>query len=237
VTLVGDGPSAATGQVEYVEETLPYYTLLDLDGKLQYVALQSFAPRDEENLAGFLTVSSDPDNYGEMIDYRMPSGSQVAGIEQVALRIEGQPEIAQQFSLWRTRGSQVLQGDILVIPIGDSLLYAQAIFLEAAGGGIPEFERIIVVFEDRIEWSTSLASALALVFGDEVGEPSEPEPSGDVAALLERAEQAFADAEAALRAGDLAGYQRLVEEARALIEQARDLLGSESEARRLLAHV
>jgi hypothetical protein len=237
VTLVGDGPSAATGQVEYVEETLPYYTLLDLDGKLQYVALQSFAPRDEENLAGFLTVSSDPDNYGEMIDYRMPSGSQVAGIEQVALRIEGQPEIAQQFSLWRTRGSQVLQGDILVIPIGDSLLYAQAIFLEAAGGGIPEFERIIVVFEDRIEWSTSLASALALVFGDEVGEPSEPEPSGDVAALLERAEQAFADAEAALRAGDLAGYQRLVEEARALIEQARDLLGSESEARRLSAHV
>ena len=229
-SLLGD--EDVVGGVSLVEETLPYYTVLDIDGELTYVALQSFAPRGRQNLSSFLTVSSDPASYGQIVDYRIAPGSQVAGIEQVGLRIESDPEISQQFSLWRTRGSTVLQGDILVIPIGDSLIYAQSVFLEATGGGIPEFERVIIVFEDRIEWAPSLASALSLVFGEDVGSPASPEPapSDDIAVLLERADQAFADAEDALRAGDLAGYQRLVEEARALIAQARDLLGTGEEA-------
>jgi uncharacterized membrane protein (UPF0182 family) len=206
--------------------------MLDFEGQPSYVALQTFAPRERPNLASFLVVSSDPATYGQMINYRMAQGSQVAGIEQVALRIEADPEISQQFSLWRNRGSRVLQGDVLVLPIGDSLLYVQSIFLEAAGGGIPEFERAIVVFEDRIEWAPSLSSALSLVFGEEVAGPSDPdpEPSADVSVLLERAERAFADAEDALRAGDLAGYQRLVEEARELVQQALGLAAADDEA-------
>ena len=232
--LIGDGVSAVSGEPEFVEEALPYYTMLELDGQLSYVALQAFAPRGRQNLSSFLTVSSDPDDYGQIIDNRIAPGSQVAGIEQVALRIESQPEISAQFSLWRTRGSSVLQGDVLVLPIGDSLLYAQSVFLEAAEGGIPAFERIIVVFEDRIEWAPSLASALALVFGEDVGTPTDPEPSpeGDIAELLGRADQAFAEAEEALRAGDLAGYQRLVDEARALVQQALDLAAVTGEASR-----
>lgn len=102
--LIGDGVSAVTASPEFVEETLPYYALLDFKGRPSYVALQTFAPRGRQNLASFLLVSSDPGTYGEIVDYRMASGSQVAGIEQVALRIESDPEISAQFSLWRNRG-------------------------------------------------------------------------------------------------------------------------------------
>jgi uncharacterized membrane protein (UPF0182 family) len=219
--LVGDGISAVTGRPQLVTEALPYYTMLQVEDELAFVGIQAFAPRDRSNLTSFLLVGSDPADYGRLIDYRMRSGAQVTGIEQVGSRIESDPNISEQFTLWRSQGSRVLQGDVLVLPIGDSLLYAQSIFLEATGGGIPEFERVIVLFEDRIEWSTTLGGALSAIFGEETGDIGEEPPAGeDVASLLRRADDAFAEAETALRAGDLAEYQRLIGIARGLIQQA-----------------
>jgi uncharacterized membrane protein (UPF0182 family) len=195
--------------------------MLQVEDELAFVGIQAFAPRDRSNLTSFLLVGSDPADYGKLIDYRMRSGAQVTGIEQVGSRIESDPNISEQFTLWRSQGSRVLQGDVLVLPIGDSLLYAQSIFLEATGGGIPEFERVIVLFEDRIEWSTTLGGALSAIFGEETGDIGEEPPAGeDVASLLRRADDAFAEAETALRAGDLAEYQRLIGIARGLIQQA-----------------
>ena len=229
--LVGDGISAVTGRPQLVTEALPYYTMLRVDNELSFVGIQAFAPRDRPNLVSFLLVGSDPTDYGRLIDYRMASGSQVTGIEQVGLRIESDPNISAQFSLWRSRGSRVLQGDVLVLPIGDSLLYAQSIFLEATGGGIPEFERVIVLFEDRIEWSTTLGGALAAIFGEDAGDIGEEPPPTDVAELLQQANDALAEADQALREGDLAEYQRLVDAAADLIEQALALSGGGAEAR------
>jgi uncharacterized membrane protein (UPF0182 family) len=118
-------------------------------------------------------------------------------------------------------------------------MYIQPIFLEAEGGGIPEFRRVVVVYGDQVEWADTLDGALELVFGDGAGpepsepsEPSEPGPDGDtVAELLEQAAAAFAAADQALTQGDLAEYQRLIDEAERLVEEAQSILADSVEAR------
>jgi uncharacterized membrane protein (UPF0182 family) len=237
--LWGDTPPTAsvTGQAVYLNEVLPYYLLMPFEGELSYVALQSFTPRGRANMSAFMLVGSDPSGYGQLVDNRMQAGSTVNGIAQIAARIEQDPDISAQFTLWRSRGSTVIQGDITIVPIGDSLLYVQPVFLEAEGGGLPQFERVIVTYGERIEWGGSLQTVLGTLFGDGAGqeEPVEPPVDGDATALLEQAAQAFVDADLALRAEDLAEYQRLIEQARLLVQQALDLLGSGAEARQTVA--
>ncbi len=229
--LRGDSRSLQSNTITYLEQVLPYYLLMPDGEGLNYVGLQSFTPRERANLSAFLVVDSDPERFGALVDYRMAPGATVAGIAQVAARIESDPDIAAQFTLWRNRGSRAIQGDIMIVPIGDSLIYIQPVFLEAEAGGLPEFERVIVIHGERIEWGSSLQTTLELVFAGSGG-GGEPEPpvAGDAAELLTAAAEAFTQADLALRSGDLAGYQRLVEQARSLVEQARELLGG-AEAR------
>ncbi len=164
----------------------------------------------------------------------------VEGTGQVGNRIEQNDEIAAQFTLWRGQGSNVITGDLLILPVEESILYVQPVYLESEQGGLPfaEFRRVVVVFGDRIEWAPSLDEAIALVFGDGTGAPTEPtEPTepggpvgGEVAELLQQAAEAFDRARTALQAGDLAGYQRFIEEAERLVEQALELAASVPEA-------
>jgi uncharacterized membrane protein (UPF0182 family) len=189
-------------------------------------------------MSAFLVADSTPGRYGRLVDFRMPQGELVDGTEQIGQRIDQDAEISEQFTLWDNQGSTVIKGDLLVVPIEDSIVYIQPIFLEAEGGGIPEFRRVIVVHGEQVEWAETLDGALELVFGAEVGgEPSEPsEPTepgtggGDVADLLAQAAAAFADADQALTQGDLAEYQRLIAEAERLVEEAQALLEDSVEA-------
>ena len=223
--LRGDDFSPTTGVVtDYYDKMLPYYMLmrLPLEGETDasYVALQPFAPRDKGNMTSFLLADSDADTYGRLIDFRMPRNLAVQGPDLVTQRIQQDGEISQQITLWGQEGSEVVRGDLLVVPIEHSIVFVQPIYLEAENGGLPEFQRVIVVFNDRIEWRETLPEALAAVFGRGVdGEPTEPTDQS-VLELLNRAAAAFAAADEALGAQDLAEYQRLVEEARRLIEEA-----------------
>ncbi|HKX74013.1 MAG TPA: UPF0182 family protein [Acidimicrobiia bacterium] len=231
--LYGESISPATNTITYIEDVLPYYLLMPLENELTYVGLQSFTLGGRPNLSAFLVVDSNPANYGALTEFRMPSGSTVAGIAQVQARIEADPEIAAQFTLWRNRGSRALQGDIMIVPIGDSLLYVQPVFLEAEAGGIPAFERVIVAYGERIEWGPNLASTLDLIFGTGGGDGEPPPPTGeDAAELLQQASELFNLADQALADRDLATYQRLIEQARGLVEQARELLNGVEAARR-----
>jgi uncharacterized membrane protein (UPF0182 family) len=221
----------------YESGLLPYYLLTELPGeeRLSYLLLQPFNPRAKRNMVAFLVADSTAGQYGRLIDFRMPQGELVDGAEQAGQRIEQDADIAQQLSLWRGEGSNVIKGDLLVVPIENSLLYLQPIFLEEDGGAFPEFRRVAVVYSDRVDWADTLAGALGLVFGesdgtgdDEDDEPAEP-PTGesDLAALIDEAEAAFASADAALRAGDLASYQRWVDEAERILAEIADLIRSE----------
>jgi uncharacterized protein len=156
--------------------------------------------------------------------------------------------IAQQISLWDQLGSRVIHGDLLAIPIGQSFLYVQPLYLESAQAeaAIPELRRVIVVHGDNVEWAVNIEQALALAFDledvpqpeepeeppepgepeepGEPGEPGEPVP-GEIAALLAEAEAHFLAAQQALQNGDLATYQREIDLARQAVEDAAALAG------------
>jgi uncharacterized membrane protein (UPF0182 family) len=239
--LIGDRFDPTTNNYSYRAQILPSYLLTELPGEdtLSYLLLQPFTPRDRRNMSAFLVADSTPGRYGRLVDFRMPQGELVDGTEQVGQRIDQDADISEQFTLWDNQGSRVIKGDLLVVPIEDSIMYIQPIFLEAEGGGIPEFRRVVVVYGDQVEWADTLDGALELVFGDGAGpepsepsEPSEPGPDGDtVAELLEQAAAAFAAADQALTQGDLAEYQRLIDEAERLVEEAQSILADSVEAR------
>lgn len=220
-----------------INQILPYYLLTELPGEddLSYLLLQPFNPREKDNMVGFLVADSTPGRYGRLIDYRMPEGKLVFGAEQAGQRIEQDAEISPQLSLWRGAGSNVIKGDLLVVPIEDSVIYLQPVYLEEEGGAFPEFRRVAVVFSDRVEWDVTLAGALELVFGeaDEPTDPSDPEPpDGDstVEELIADAGAAFDNANAALRRGDLADYQTWVQEAERILRELERLMSESADA-------
>jgi uncharacterized membrane protein (UPF0182 family) len=235
--LWGDGGGGGLDTTfSYRAEILPYYLLSQLPGEdsLSYLLLQPFTPSEKRNMSAFLVADSTPGRYGRLLDFRMPQGELVDGTEQVGQRIEQNGDISQQFTLWDSQGSSVVLGDLLVVPVEDSVIYVQPVFLEAEGGGFPEFRRVIVVYGDKVRWAESLNEALFLVFGESSDTGTvDPTPTPDgatVEELLEQAAAAFDLADEALQNGNLADYQRWVDEAQRLIDEAVDLAAGAVEA-------
>ena len=182
---------------------VPYYLLMTLPGEedLTYLALQPFTPATRPNMVSFLIAKSDFDEYGALVDFQLPRDSSTNGPGQVGARINQNPEISSEFTLLDQQGSEVIQGNMLVVPIDESILYVQPIYISArtVGGGtsgddvaaLPEFKRVVVVFGDRIVMRDTLAEALTAVFGDApVVDPGDPELPDDVtAAVAELAHQ------------------------------------------------
>jgi len=222
---------------------VPYYLLMRLPGEAEvsYLVLQAFTASARPNMVSFLVAKSDPDEYGRLISFELPADSFVDGPGQVGARINQDPEVSAQFTLWGRQGSEVVQGNMLVVPIEESILYVQPIYLQArqesgsAGSAIPEFKRAVVVYGNTIVMRETLAEALTEVFGSGPEPPTTTTttttvPGGgelpdQVRALLDRAQAAFVAADTALRSGDLAGYAARVAEAEALVQQAVALLG------------
>ncbi len=206
---------------------LPYYLLMTLPDETEpsFLILQPFTPADTPNMVGFLVAKSDPDSYGEMIQYQFPLGNPPDGPFQVGGRINQDTAISADFTLFGQQGSEVIEGNMLVIPIEESVMYVQPIYLQGTGdNAIPELKRVVVVFEDRIVMRETLAEGIAAVFGTGSGPPppttDPPAVDGTIVELLNQAQAAFDEADAALRAGDLATYAEKVEEAQNLIAQA-----------------
>ncbi len=237
---------------------LPYYLLMNLPGEdeLSFIIMQPFTPRERPNMVSFLVAKSDPDAYGEMIEYSLPAARQLDGPGQVGDLINQNTDISAEFTLLGQGGSKVIQGSMLVLPIEESILYVQPIYIQAETStassgttqpafgavtqepaqGIPEFKRVVVSYDGDIEMRDSLSEAIDAIFGAGSVEPSEPPPDtgGDgvevpeeVAALVDAAEQALVEADTALRNGDLATYAEKVEEAQSLIARAAALIAAE----------
>jgi uncharacterized membrane protein (UPF0182 family) len=235
---------------------LPYYLLMSLPDEedLSFIIMQPFTPRARPNMVSFLVAKSDADSYGEMIEYRLPAATQQDGPGQVGDLINQDTAISAEFTLLGQGGSKVIQGSMLVLPIEESVLYVQPIYIQAAnstassvqsipgagdqGTGIPEFKRVVVSYNGEIQMRDTLGEALDAVFGagtsTVVDQPTNGEPGVEVpeeiAALIEAAEQALVDADAALRDGDLGLYDEKVTEAQSLIERAAALIATETGA-------
>ena len=224
-------PRVATLRGEFTEigfkPMLPYYLLMSLPGEtdLSYLIFQPFNPENRPNMQSFLVADADPENYGQLIDFRLPKGEFVDGPSQVATRINQDPDISQIFTLLDQQGSSVIKGNLFVVPINQSILYYQPIYLQGEQNPLPEFKFVVVVFQDRIIMSETLSEALASIFGDElisdVVEESEGESPLD---LLAKATTAFEQAQEQLQKGNLGKYQELIDQAQQYVDLAIDLL-------------
>ena len=202
----------------------------------EYLLMRPFTPRQKDNLAAWMVARNDGDQYGRLIAYRFPRQSLVFGPTQIANRINQDTEVSQQISLWDQGGSEVIRGELLVIPVEASLLYVQPIYLRAQGGKIPELKRVVVAHEGRVVMQETLDAGLRALFGDGAGStrpavrptqaavPGVQLPGTGVSperdALIRQALQHYDRARAAQRADDWATYgeemQRLGEVLRRL---------------------
>ncbi len=226
-------PRVATLRGEFTEigfkPMLPYYLLMSLPGEsdLSYLIFQPFNPENRPNMQSFLVADADPENYGQLIDFRLPKGEFVDGPSQVATRINQDPDISQIFTLLDQQGSSVIKGNLFVVPINQSILYYQPIYLQGEQNPLPEFKFVVVVFQDRIIMEESLSEALASVFGGDFATENVEDTEGESALeLLEKATKAFEKAQQELQNGNLGLYQNLVEQAQQYVDLAIELLNN-----------
>ena len=187
-------------------------TRLPGEKNAEYVLMRPFTPRQKDNLAAWMVVRNDGDNYGKLVVYRFPRQSLVFGPSQIVNRINQDTEVARQISLWDQRGSEVIRGELLVIPIEESLIYVQPLYLRAQGGRIPELKRVVVAHESRVAMEETLEAGLVRLFGGGTSAPNvaraeAPIGANETAAQLTRdASDAYEKARAALRSEDWATY-------------------------------
>ncbi len=228
--------SEAEGRPQQME---PYYTIMKLPREQQeeFILMLPFTPRSKDNMAAWMVARADGENYGRLLVYRFPKQKLVFGPKQIVARINQDAEISRQLSLWNQRGSQVIPGTLLVIPIKESLLYVQPLYLKAESGKIPELKRVIVVAENRIAMEETLEASLARIFGSAPAsaQPSTAEtlasasPSGAAPptsqtssaaqGLASQAKQHYDRAIQAQRDGDWARYGEEIKRLGEVIEQ------------------
>jgi hypothetical protein len=150
----------------------PYYVMIKLPGaeSVEFVLIQPFTPNNKDNLIAWLAARSDGDYYGQLVTYRFPKQELIFGPLQIEGRIDQDPEISSQITLWDQGGSAVIRGNLLVLPIDNSLLYVEPLFLRADTGQIPELKRVIVASGDKVIMRETLAQALLGLFEDEAGD-------------------------------------------------------------------
>ncbi|MEK7452644.1 MAG: UPF0182 family protein [Patescibacteria group bacterium] len=163
ITVDGDGVSK-----DRSPQMQPRHIIMRLpeEKKEEYILMLPFTPRAKDNLSAWIVARNDGENYGNLIVYRFPKDKLIFGPKQIIGRINQDPEISQQLSLWNQGGSQVIQGPLLVIPIEESLLYVRSLFLKAENGKIPELKRVIVAYENKIAMKETLEEGLAVIFGN-----------------------------------------------------------------------
>ncbi|MCS7259922.1 MAG: UPF0182 family protein [Anaerolineae bacterium] len=145
----------------------PYYVTLQLPGGMreEFMLILPYTPANKDNLIAWIAGRCDDPYYGRLVVYRFPKQELIFGPRQIEARIDQVPEISAQLTLWGQRGSRVIRGNLLVIPLGYSLLYVEPLYLQAEQGQIPELKRVIVASGDRIVMSETLERALVELVG------------------------------------------------------------------------
>jgi len=191
----------------------PYYIMTKLPGKerQEFMLMTPMTPENRDNMIGWIAARSDPPNYGELVVYNLPKERLIFGPNQVESRIDQDTEISQQLSLWDQRGSSVIRGNLIVVPIEESFLYVEPIFLIAENIKIPQMQRVIVSYGDRVAMKKTLRQSLNTVLGEQV---------------METRQEALANMQQAAGAAQRASPQRIeeLERAKELIQKARTAL-------------
>jgi uncharacterized membrane protein (UPF0182 family) len=209
----------------------PYYLLTKLPGEQeeQFVLVMPFTPNNKQNMVAYMAARSDPTGYGKITLFSLPRARTVFGPTQIHAQILADPEVSKELTLFNQQGSTVILGNLLTVPIEDSLLYVQPIFVQASQGAIPELRRVPVFFNNQLGYTANLADSIDQVLDqtakrqpEDGGQPPQP-PSTALARILQQQAQEYRRAQQALERDDLGAYQRAVERLGQLIEQAQRL--------------
>jgi uncharacterized membrane protein (UPF0182 family) len=176
----------------------------------------------------------DPDRYGELVLYRFPSQRLVYGPEQIDARIIQNPDIALQVNLWDQQGSQVIRGSLVVVPLGQSMLYLKPIYLRARSeGAIPELTKVVLASGDRVVMTDTVEEGLQLLLAERAGRtpprvardgettapPTAPTAPADLRSLARQANRLYREAQDALKNGDWAAYGERMRRLEAILKQ------------------
>ncbi len=206
------------------------------EDQAEFIFMTPFTPRGKDNLAAWMVARNDGPHYGKLRVYQFPRQSLVFGPRQIVNRINQDTEVSRQTSLWDQRGSQVIRGELLVIPIEESLIYVQPIYLRAEGGRIPELKRVVVAYQNQVVMEETLEQALAVLFGAQQPSTVGQAPAvaaaapgattvqgltGGAATLIRQATDHYARAMEAQRAGDWAAYGESIRRLGAVLDELR----------------
>jgi len=170
------------------QNVAPYYTIMKIPGeaKPEFVLMLPFTPassatNSRNNMVSWMAARMDGEHYGELLLYKLPKNIEIDGPLQIESRIDQDPEISKQLTLWDQKGSSVLRGNLLALPIGGNFLYVEPIYLQSdKGGSIPEMKRVILAYQDHLVMTDNLGSALTQLFGDGTPQPTTPGQSTPV---------------------------------------------------------
>ncbi len=200
------------------EEMAPYYVVMQVPGadEVEFLLIRPYVPNGRRNMIAWLYADSDGEDYGLMEVFKFPKQELIYGPMQIEARFDQDPYISQQLTLWNQHGSQVIRGNLMVIPVDDALIYVEPLYLQAATGRFPELKRVLVAYGDRVAMEESLKGALLQALG--VAEAPPPQETGpvapgeeipaDVAALARAAQAHYEAAQECLRRADWACYGR-----------------------------
>ena len=218
-----------------------YFTFkLPDEEKAEFLLSVPFTPNGKQNLTGFMVARNDGENYGDLVLYRFPKDRVIIGPQQIEAQISNNDVISRDLSLWNSQGSEVIRGHLLTIPMENSILYIEPLYIRASSEtAIPEVKRIIAAFNSKIVMDTTLEGALKQIFANgnektpddfeipgDLAVPQLPqtpempqEPSGEQSTenqtteeAIKQANQLYEQAQEALKNGSLSEYERLINE-------------------------
>jgi uncharacterized membrane protein (UPF0182 family) len=143
----------------------------------EFLLLQPMVPTNRPNMIAWVAARNDAPNYGQVRAYKFPTDTTVFGPAQIEARIDQDPQISAQFTLWSQSGSQVVRGNLIVVPVGDSLLYLQPVYLQSTASSFPEFQRIIVASATKVVWAPALGDSLRLLLQAQGAPGPSPSPT------------------------------------------------------------
>ena len=212
----------------------PYYMIMEPPaislGQEEFMLVLPMTPagtqqNQRHNMVAYMAARNDYPNYGELILYRFPKDTLTQGPMQVESRIDQDEEISRNITLWSSAGSNVFRGNLLVIPLGDSLIYVEPLYIQSTGNSLPELKKVIIATADRLVWGDNFELALAQLIGVAPPPPAGDRPpigdtdDFDIAELVQSLEETFAATQAASQAGNWAEYGRLLLELEQIINR------------------
>ena len=216
------------------KEMDPSYFIFELpdEKKAEFINMIPFTPKSKQNMTAIMMARNDGNRYGQLLVYKFPKNKTVYGPMQIEAQIDQNTEISKEFSLWNSSGSKYRRGDLFVIPINNSIMYVEPVYLEASNQAIPEMKRVIVAYGDKIAYESTLEDALADLFGeDENGGQSQSAsaPSGknnsgksNTKELIQKANEAYENAVNAQKSGNWKKYGDYLDELEKYLNQLED---------------